>query len=1015
MEPVPTLAPPPHPHFTPPTPSSTSPDLNHSCPPSPSTLLDESREVTARLYSSLQLSRNLQVKGQPLSDHSHRQVSFQFTSPLLKGTGGSDESRTSLKLHNPYLRGGPGQEGEKAEAVVNMGVDLQNSVENSNRQTNGSKHIQDMENIRAHLQTMFRSTATLETGGNSRIPESADNHSFNSDSTSQLLGEMVGGIEELFSSSHQHVHDVYSPETTVIRESLNRERIRRKQYEGQVLVLQRKAVELQHKLSFAVSADRKKDIMIEQLDKTLAKVVEGWTKHDHVQSDGMRRLQEEKQIAEGKHILLQESLHQVETSLSLASEALEQEQKNTQHQQKTIRQLELRLEELDGSLSDVRCEVERVSMERSELCVERDRLHLQTQEAQSAFTRFQEQTANGKRLLEDKTVQLTNELQEQRECNQREKQHLVEVRQQLKEMTDTLLRLKEEREEAQREMDTERTDRVLERTRLEAQCSQLEVELKQATEGLLALQQEQVAMKEHHRKQLLDLNARHETELSSQLQQHQQSIHTLTQNFHTRLADLQQQSVFLEESKTKLEGQREELVSRLQSLLHSHWTEAIRLLSTQTEGPSLPLLWDEVGMNRYLALEPSSSTNISAQCRAAVHTHNIQRNHDGEDIQASIQQPYKGRCGLSGKGQVRVMTEETGIVEDTGPEMEERGDCGVLLNHSLSFNPLEPQQDSINVKGQEDLCYSGDDLMGWMEEQKEDVPYRDGSGGRQQWAGRGTSLTSDPIPSHDPYLQPGSGGRQQWAGRGTSLTSDPIPSHDPYLQPGSGGRQQWAGRGTSLTSDPIPSHDPYLQPGSGGRQQWAGRGTSLTSDPIPSHDPYLHPGRRSELHYYVSMLLDRSPGKPVESPTRENTGLQLSSDNVKSQQQSPVDTTLSAENQVGPITRTPPNTGPVSDQPRPLIEHLTSRPEGTALSLQLISTLAQRSFGESEEKLSHIKKQDLLPRNSVVSRVTAQGSGVKALESPIVFLLYVNIPPPVKEERSSQWNEVISTSALTRG
>ena len=48
-----------------------------------------------------------------------------------------------------------------------------------------------------------------------------------------------------------------------------------------------------------------------------------------------------------------------------------------------------------------------------------------------------------------------------------------------------------------------------------------------------------------------------------------------------RLAHSKQQSVLLEESRRRLEGQREELVSRLQSLLRSHWTEALRLLSTQ--------------------------------------------------------------------------------------------------------------------------------------------------------------------------------------------------------------------------------------------------------------------------------------------------------------------------------------------------------------------------------------------------------------------------------------------------
>ncbi|CDQ64187.1 unnamed protein product [Oncorhynchus mykiss] len=77
-------------------------------------------------------------------------------------------------------------------------------------------------------------------------------------------------------------------------------------------------------------------------------------------------------------------------------------------------------------------------------------------------------------------------------------------------------------------------DWALEQARFEAQHSQLEVKLKQETERLSASQQEHIALKEQHRNQLLDLSARHERELSSQLQQHQQHTLALTQDYQTR-------------------------------------------------------------------------------------------------------------------------------------------------------------------------------------------------------------------------------------------------------------------------------------------------------------------------------------------------------------------------------------------------------------------------------------------------------------------------------------------------
>lgn len=57
-------------------------------------------------------------------------------------------------------------------------------------------------------------------------------------------------------------------------------------------------LELQQQLAVAVTADHKKDIMIEQLDKTLARVVEGWNRHEAERTEVLRGLQEERQAAE---------------------------------------------------------------------------------------------------------------------------------------------------------------------------------------------------------------------------------------------------------------------------------------------------------------------------------------------------------------------------------------------------------------------------------------------------------------------------------------------------------------------------------------------------------------------------------------------------------------------------------------------------------------------------------------------------------------------------------------------
>ncbi|XP_057182776.1 centrobin-like [Triplophysa rosa] len=137
-------------------------------------------------------------------------------------------------------------------------------------------------------------------------------------------------MDELFPLySRLHVDSSRSvSELQVLRDSLERERSRRKVCEQQVASLQNKVLQVQQQFTLAVAADRKKDIMIEQLDKTLVKVVEGWRRHDQDRSDEIKLLQDEKQKAET-------TLHKQKEALSCVEETLNKEQKHNQELQDT--------------------------------------------------------------------------------------------------------------------------------------------------------------------------------------------------------------------------------------------------------------------------------------------------------------------------------------------------------------------------------------------------------------------------------------------------------------------------------------------------------------------------------------------------------------------------------------------------------------------------------------------------------------------------------------------------------
>ncbi|KAM6949195.1 centrobin [Aplochiton taeniatus] len=360
------------------------------------------------------------------------------------------------------------------------------------------------------------------------------------------------------------------------------------------MLLQTRILELQQRLAQAVSADRKKDVMIEQLDKTLAKVVEGWRRHEEEKTEAMKRLQLEREEEKRKH----------------AKEG--------------------HVKELEQRLSERQRECERVCGEYDQVCVERERLRGQLQETEETLAHLQEEAASEKRALEQQTAQMANHLKDEKAVVQRVEQCVEELRVERsnlrRDLEDDRRRKEElegEREEARRERDAERLERALDQARCETQRSQLEMEVKQTSGRLMDLQNTHTLLKEQHRKQLVDLKTLHDNDTSALKQQHLDDTHTLTQAFTHRLSYAQQQCVGLEESRRRLEAQKKELVARLQALLRSHWTEAQRLLTTQSragavncsimfpwsEGKSSPPLKREVGVSQPTA--PARNSAVS--------------------------------------------------------------------------------------------------------------------------------------------------------------------------------------------------------------------------------------------------------------------------------------------------------------------------------------------------------------------------------------------------------------------
>lgn len=550
-----------------------------------------SSEVTSQLYASLHLSRQA-------------------------------EATARAQLYLPSTSPPPHEELDSLAQELSRSLSV--GLENNLKKKDGSKHIFEMESVRGQLQSMLqtsRDTAYRDSltpgAGSARREED----SFDSDSTATLLNtrplqdlspsSSAQALEELFPryTSLRPGPPLNPPDFQGLRDALDSEHTRRKHCERHIQSLQTRVLELQQQLAVAMTADRKKDIMIEQLDKTLARVVEGWNRHEAERTEVLRGLQEERQAAELTRSKQQETVTRLEQSLSEAMEALNREQEGARLQQRERETLEEERQALTLSLELEQQRCRALQQELDEARTGQLSEHRQLETLQVALEEERQTWAQQERQLKEHYQALQEEGQAQLEREkgntQREVQAAREAQQQLALMQSEVRRLEGDLDTARRERDALQLEMSLVQARYESQRIQLESELavqleQQVTERLAQAQESSVrqanSLREHHRKQLQDLNGQHQQELSTQLAQfkvemaeREERQQQVAQDYELRLAREQARVRELQSGNQQLEEQRAELVERLQAMLQTHWEEANQLLGTSALSPNPPV------------------------------------------------------------------------------------------------------------------------------------------------------------------------------------------------------------------------------------------------------------------------------------------------------------------------------------------------------------------------------------------------------------------------------------------
>lgn len=624
-----------------------------------------SSEVTSQLYTSLHLSRQAEAT-----------------------------ARAQLYLASTSSPPNEGIDSLAQELSRSLSVGLENNL----KKKDGSKHIFEMESVRGQLQTMLHTSRDMayRTGSERR-----EEDSFDSDSTATLLNtrplqdlspsSSAQALEELFPryTSLRPGPPTNPPDCQGLRDALDSELTRRKHCERHIQSLQTRVLELQQQLAVAVAADHKKDLMIEQLDKTLARVVEGWNRHEAERTEVLRGLQEERQAAELTRSKQQETVTRLEQSLSEAMEALNREQESTRLQQREREALEEERQALAMRLEVEQQQCQALQQERDEAKAGQLSEHRRLEALQVALQEERQAWVKQEQQLKERLQALQEEGQAQLErekgTSQREAQAAREAQQQLALLQSEVRRLEGDLDTVRRERDALQLEMSLVQARYESQRIQMESELavqleQRVTERLAEVQENSLrqaaSLRDHHRKQLQELSGQHQQELAAQLAQfkvemaeREERQQQVAQDYELRLAREQARVRDLKSGNQQLEEQRVELVERLQAMLQAHWDEANQLLSTTLlpPNPQAPLaepsspgpLEPEKGERRIWAMPPMAVA-----------------------LKPVLQQGREGRADLQGAPSVLCSTSP---------------DLSLLLGPSFqsqnSFQPLEPKPD----------------------------------------------------------------------------------------------------------------------------------------------------------------------------------------------------------------------------------------------------------------------------------------------------------------------------------
>ncbi|VDI38577.1 centrobin [Mytilus galloprovincialis] len=406
-------------------------------------------------------------------------------------------------------------------------------------------------------------------------------------------------------------------ENTRLREILEKERYRRKHCEQQIQKLNIKHLETQQQLAVAVSTDKRKDIMIEQLDKQLGKVLEGWKVQDHEKTISLEKNRQEKMKLEETINKQQKVIDSFEQDMAQALEVVRVERDEAET---TVEELRSQFEEKERNRRHAEemldTEREKSSLIKQELDMikdNRDQMDKKFQQLQDRMYQEQDNWFKREQELLNKIDQVSESnvkvVQQEKDKNEELSNRNRVMEEEIHEIQKIIKKMEMEHDAVLREKESLKVEMGIMEAKFESSQRTLEAELASQMEKEISDQMSDLQkrvekndseMREKHYEHTKELNQRHKEDLEKhlanfhrQLKDRDDENRRQIQEYEEKLQTYRAEISNLQDTKQKLEKQRTDILLKLQQMMQSQWNEALSLLATtpqrkrgQFNGPS---------------------------------------------------------------------------------------------------------------------------------------------------------------------------------------------------------------------------------------------------------------------------------------------------------------------------------------------------------------------------------------------------------------------------------------------